>query len=128
MFPPKGLKSTTPKLRVHYFEGMSAAAQRIDHLWFKGMIRAALGHVTCLQGKFAPAREHYFESGLFFRRMGARSWEATLLNLLGDIARAEGEIDQALASYQACIDLYQELGNVKPTYWAACNLGHALLR
>jgi predicted ATPase/DNA-binding SARP family transcriptional activator len=105
-----------------------AAMHRIDHLWFKGMVRMAWGHVTYLQGEFARARQHYFESVLFFRRMGARRWEATLLNLLGDIARAEENIDQALEQYQACIDRYEELGNLKPTHWVACNLGHALLR
>jgi predicted ATPase/DNA-binding SARP family transcriptional activator/tetratricopeptide (TPR) repeat protein len=110
------------------YEQALAAVQRIDHLWFKGMVRMVWGHVTYLQGEFARARQHYFESVMFFRRMGARRWEATLLNLLGDIARAEDNIDQAQEQYQACMDLYQELGNLNPTHWVACNLGHALLR
>jgi predicted ATPase/DNA-binding SARP family transcriptional activator len=110
------------------YEMAYGAGQRIDHLWFKGMVCMVWGHVTYLQGAFARARQQYFESVLFFRRMGARRWEATLLNLLGDIARAEQNSDEALEQYEASMALYEELGNFNATHWVACGLGHALLQ
>jgi tetratricopeptide (TPR) repeat protein len=109
------------------YEQALAAAQRIDILWLGGMTLYNLSYVTYRQGKFAQARQYGFESRLVLRRIGARRWEAQLLCLLGHIFRMEREVEQAVAYYLESSALFEQSGDSHNMYWAACNLGHALL-
>lgn len=125
------------RLAIHYGEYQRAeracekalvAAQSINNCWMIGLALADLGRATYWQGKFARARAYFYDSGLYFRRMGAKRAEAIMINYLGETARVTGEADQALTHYQQSIVLHEEVGNLQGTYWVACNMGHALLR
>jgi tetratricopeptide (TPR) repeat protein len=71
--------------------------------------------------------QDYFDRALSLAvRAGVGSVQLRLLNLMGDVARADGNYHQAVRRYGACIEKLQELGHeVAPVYYA--NLGHALL-
>jgi predicted ATPase/DNA-binding SARP family transcriptional activator len=104
-----------------------AETQRINHLWLMSMANRDLGHTNYLMGKIGQARQYYEEMRLLVRRIGASSMEANLLQFMGNLARAEGEFDQALDHFQASLDLMEETGATAELVLTYSCIGHVLL-
>jgi tetratricopeptide (TPR) repeat protein len=102
-------------------------AGQIDSLWMRGRALAHLSRISYGQGRFARAKQYIFESDLCFRRMGAMSWVAALFSFLGEIARVEGELDQAVSHYEAFLAQREELG-LNSNLPIVSSLGHVFLR
>jgi tetratricopeptide (TPR) repeat protein len=74
----------------------------------------------------AQAQDYFDRAFSLALGAGAGSVQLRLLNLMGDVARTEGNYDQAVKKYETCIKELQDLDHeVAPVYYA--NLGHALL-
>lgn len=70
---------------------------------------AFLGRAHTLLGAHEEARHCFAEALAVFRAGRARRWEARVLELIGDLARARGDLAEAAARWRESLALYQAL-------------------
>ncbi|MER7704511.1 tetratricopeptide repeat protein [Kitasatospora sp. NPDC097605] len=70
---------------------------------------AFLGQAHTALGAHPEAGRCYAEALAAFRTAGARHWEARVLELTGDLARARGDLTEAAAHYRESLARYEAL-------------------
>ena len=65
------------------------------------------------QGRISDALDHYRQAQGIFREIGDQRTEASILVELGQAQRAGGQADAARQSWQAALDMFEELGDAR---------------
>jgi predicted ATPase/DNA-binding CsgD family transcriptional regulator len=101
-----------------------ALFRSLDDHWMLALPLSELGsRIDFQQGNYAKARLSLEEGLAIFREAGAKREVAILLSSLGDVARAEQEIEQAAQHYAESLALAREVGAHAVARWAVYSLG-----
>jgi tetratricopeptide (TPR) repeat protein len=111
-----------------YFEQALSAARRVDGLSLIALALRGLARCHLAQMDFGKAQDYLEESFAIVCRTGARGTETWLLNMMGEVSRAQGDHYKAVQQYEAALAVFHELDLVHVHSWVHCNLGHSLLR
>jgi tetratricopeptide (TPR) repeat protein len=77
-------------------------------------------------GKFIEAKEVLLESYVHYKRSNNLRGQARALNRLGYVTYIIGDVNAAVARLRECLDIYQEIGDVKNKAIVVLNLAQLL--
>ncbi|MBU48187.1 MAG: hypothetical protein CL920_05755 [Deltaproteobacteria bacterium] len=69
-----------------------------------------LGSVATRAGEYAQAAAHLEQALHYFEESGSRAGVANCLNVLGEVARLRGQLEEAENSYRKSLDIYRMIG------------------
>jgi len=95
--------------------------------WDMANVLLRYAMILASQSDVAQAREKLEAALTLFRQLGDRWGTSQALNMMGDIARMQGNYDRAHTLYTESLHLYRELGVKRDIPASLHNLGHVAL-
>jgi predicted ATPase/class 3 adenylate cyclase len=95
--------------------------------WDMANVLLRYAMILMSQRDVAQAREKMEAALTLFRQLGDRWGTSQALNMMGDIARMQGDYDRANTLYTESLHLYRELGVKRDIPASLHNLGHVAL-
>lgn len=115
-------------------EARSAAEEAVTVLrdggyagWDLANVLLRYAMILASQSDVAHAREKMEAALILFRQLGDRWGASQALNMMGDMARMQGDYDRANTLYTESLHLYRELGVKRDIPASLRNLGHVAL-